>query len=87
MTEKDAQEIAEDLLGQGEESIGQVAVYKLDADKLSQHSYKAIADALNNFFGPIIIDMSDEGKSEKMFLDGALGPFISRDDKKVDLFE
>ncbi len=82
--EKTPEEIAENLLA-NEEMSSEVAIYRIDVDKLSQHSYQAIADALNEVFGVIAVDMDGGGIAEKMFLDGPLGPFISRDDEKVDI--
>ncbi len=83
--DKTAQEVAENLLANEEKYRGNVIFYKVDVEKLSQHSYEAIADALNQFFGPFAIDATDEGVSEKMFLDTAIGPFLSRDDEKVEI--
>jgi len=83
--EKTAAEVAEDLLANEERASGAVAIYKIDVDKLEQYSYKAIADALNEMFGVIAVDLDDEGIAEKMFLDGPLGPFLTRDDEKVDI--
>ncbi len=83
--EKTPEEIAENLLAQEERMSGTVAIYKIDVEKLKEHSYQAIANALNELFGVIAIDMDDEGVAEKMFLDGPLGPFISRDEEKVDI--
>ncbi len=83
--EKTPEEIAANLLANEERMSGSVAIYKIDVEKLREHSYQAIADALNDLFGVIAIDMDDEGVAEKMFLDGPLGPFISRDEEKVDI--
>ncbi len=83
--EKTPQEVAENLLANEEKYRGNVIFYKVDVEKLSQHSYEAIADALNELFGVIAVDMDDEGIAEKMFLDGPLGPFLSRDEEKVDI--
>ena len=83
--EKTPEEIAANLLANEERMSGSVAIYKIDVEKLREHSYQAIADALNELFGVIAIDMDDEGVAEKMFLDGPLGPFISRDEEKVDI--
>ncbi len=85
--EKTAEEIAENLLANEEMRSGAVAMYKIDVEKMEQYSYQAIADALNEMFGVIAIDLDDGGIAEKMFLDGPLGPFISRDDEKVDILE
>ena len=83
--DKTPEEIAANLLANEERLSGSVAIYKIDVEKLREHSYQAIADALNELFGVIAIDMDDEGVAEKMFLDGPLGPFISRDEEKVDI--
>ena len=84
--EKTAEEVAQGLLGQEQmRESGEVAIYKIDVEKLEQHSYQAIADALNEMFGVIAVDLGDEGIAEKMFLDGPLGPFLTRDDEKVDI--
>ena len=83
--DKTPEEIAANLLANEERMSGSVAIYKIDVEKLREHSYQAIADALNELFGVIAIDMDDEGVAEKMFLDGPLGPFISRDEEKVDI--
>ena len=83
--DKTPEEIAANLLAQEERLGGTVAIYKIDVEKLREHSYQAIADALNDLFGVIAIDMDDEGVAEKMFLDGPLGSFISRDEEKVDI--
>ena len=84
--EKTAEEVAQDLLGQEQmRESGQVAIYKIDVEKLSRYSHQAIADRLNEIFGVIAIDLDDEGIAEKMFLDGPLGPFLTRDDEKVDI--
>ena len=85
--EKTAEEVAENLLAQEERLSGPVAIYRIDVDKLAQYSFQAIADRLNEMFGVIAVDLDDEGIAEKMFLDGPLGPFLTRDDKKVDLHE
>lgn len=72
--------------GQVEYGPGQTAIYKIDAEKLSGYSYKAIADRLNELFGVIAVDISDDERiAEKMFLDGPLGPFLTLDDEKVDI--
>ncbi len=83
--EKTAQEVAGNLLANEEKYSGNVVMYKIDVEKLSEYSYQAIADALNQFFGPFAIDATDEGVSEKMFLDTSIGPFLSRDDEKVEI--
>ena len=83
--DKTPEEIAANLLAQEERMSGTVAIYKIDVEKLREHSYQAIADALNDLFGVIAIDMDDEGIAEKMFMDGPLGPFISRDEEKVEI--
>jgi hypothetical protein len=84
--EKTAEEVAGNLLANEERmSSGAVAMYKIDVKKMEQYSYQAIADALNEMFGVIAIDLDDEGIAEKMFLDGPLGKFITRDDEKVDI--
>jgi hypothetical protein len=85
--EKTAEEVAQDLLGQEEKFSSPVAIYKVDVEKLRGHSYQAIADALNEMFGVIAVELDEEGITEKMFLDGPLGPFLSRDDEKVDILE
>jgi len=84
MTDKDPQEIAEALLGQ-EEEVGGVVFYRIDPEKLSQYSYQAIADAINEFFGVFAIDTGREGIIVKMFLDGPLGPFLTIDDEKEEI--
>jgi hypothetical protein len=85
--EKTPEEVIQDLAEQEERLSGPVAIYRIDVEKLSQYSYKAIADRLNEMFGVIAIDLDDEGIAEKMFLDGPLGPFLTRDDEKVDIHE
>ena len=83
--EKTAEEVAQDLLANEEKISGATVTYTVDAEKLSEYGYKAIADRLNEFFGVIVVDISDGGVGEKMFLDSALGIFLTRDDEKVDI--
>ena len=82
--EKTPEEIAENLLGH-EDEVVQVAIYKFDVEKLKEHSYQAIADALNETFGTLAIDVSDGSEVTMMFLDTKLGKFLTRDDEKVEI--
>ena len=84
--EKTAEEVAENLLANEEMmSSGEIAIYKIDLEKLKQYTYEAIADALDEMFGTIAVDMGEDGIGEKMFLDSTLGKFVSRDDEKVEI--
>ena len=84
--EKTPEEIAENLLANEERShCVDTVLYKVEPEKLSKYSYQAIADVLNEFFGEIFVDVSDDGTIEKMFLDSSIGPFVTRDDEKVDI--
>ena len=85
--EKTTEVVAQDLLGNEEAYRGNTVIYKVDLEKVRAHSPEAITNALNEMFGVIAVDIDDDGIAEKMFLDGPLGPFLSRDDKKVDLYE
>ena len=88
MTDKDPQEIAEALLGQGEEeeeAIGGVVFYKIDPEKLSQCSYQEIADALNEFFGVFAIDTGRGGILVEKFLDTLVGKFLTLDDEREEI--
>jgi hypothetical protein len=84
--EKTAEEVAQDLLGNEKNVNVPTAIYRVDAEKLRQYSFEAIADRLNELFGVFAIDISDEERmAEKMFLDGPLGPFLTLDEEKVDI--
>ena len=86
--DKTAEEVAEDLLANEQVmDSGEVAIYKIDVEKLKQYSYEAIARALDEMFGTIAVDVGEDGVAEKMFLDSELGKFVSRDYEKVDILE